>query len=88
MGPRAGLDRCGKPHPPTGIRFPDGPARSRSLDRLRYPDHGVLLYIYIVISCRAVNPLRLDYDRQSGNVVEGKLCCFIKYSLTKFSHGK
>ena len=28
MGLRAGLDRCGKSRPPTGIRSPDRPARS------------------------------------------------------------
>ena len=38
MGPRAGLDRCGKSRP-TGIRYPDRPARSQSLYRLRYPAH-------------------------------------------------
>ena len=37
VGPRAGLDRCGKPHPPTGIRSPDRPARSQSLYRLSSP---------------------------------------------------
>ena len=28
MGPRVGLDKCGKSRPPTGIRSPDSPARS------------------------------------------------------------
>ena len=28
MGPRSGLDRCGKSRPPTGIRSPDRPPRS------------------------------------------------------------
>jgi hypothetical protein len=28
VGPRAGLDGCGKSRPPTGIRSPDRPARS------------------------------------------------------------
>jgi hypothetical protein len=37
VGPRAGLDRCGKSRPPTGIRSPDCPARSQSLYRLSYP---------------------------------------------------
>ena len=37
MGPRTGLEECGKSHP-TGIRTPDRPARSESLYRLRYPD--------------------------------------------------
>jgi hypothetical protein len=36
VGPRAGLDGCGKSRP-TGIRSPDRPARSESLYRLRYP---------------------------------------------------
>ena len=36
MGPRAGLDRCGKSGP-TGIRSSDSPARSQSLYRLSYP---------------------------------------------------
>ena len=30
VGPRAGLDGCGKSHPPTGIRSPDLPARSEA----------------------------------------------------------
>ena len=36
MGPRAGLDVCGKSRPPTGIGSPDLPARSQSLYRLSY----------------------------------------------------
>jgi hypothetical protein len=35
VGPRAGLDRCGKSRP-TEIRSPDRPARSQSLYRLSY----------------------------------------------------
>jgi len=38
VGPRAGLDSCGKSRP-TGIRSPDHPAHSQSLYRLRYPAH-------------------------------------------------
>ena len=34
MGPRAGLDGCGKSRPTTGIRSPDRPASSESLYRL------------------------------------------------------
>ena len=37
VGPRAGLDGCGKSRPPTGIRSPDRPARSQSLYWLGYP---------------------------------------------------
>jgi hypothetical protein len=36
VGPRAGLDGCGK-SPPNGILSPDRPARSESLYQLRYP---------------------------------------------------
>ena len=39
VGPRAGLDRCGKSRAPTGIRSPDRPVRSQSLYPLRYPAH-------------------------------------------------
>ena len=38
VGPRAGLDRCGKSRI-TGIRSPDRPSRSQSLYRLSYPAH-------------------------------------------------
>ena len=34
VGPRAGLDGCGKSRPPTEIRSPDRPTRSESLYRL------------------------------------------------------
>ena len=36
VGPRAGLDECGKSRPPAGIRSPDQPARSESLSWLFY----------------------------------------------------
>jgi len=36
VGPRAGLDRCGKSRPPAGVRSPDHPACSRWLYRLSY----------------------------------------------------
>jgi hypothetical protein len=38
VGPRTGLDRCGKSRP-TGIRSPDRPAHSYSLYRLSYTAH-------------------------------------------------
>jgi hypothetical protein len=37
LGPRAGLDRCGKSRSPIGIRSRDRPASSESLYRLSYP---------------------------------------------------
>ena len=36
VGPRVGLDGCGKSQPPTGIRSLDRPVRSESLYRLSY----------------------------------------------------
>jgi hypothetical protein len=44
VGPKAGLDRCGKSRP-TGIRSPDHPARNQSLYRLSYPAY----YIHVGI---------------------------------------
>ena len=41
VGPRGGLNGCGKSH--TGIRYPDRPIRSESLYRLLYP--GPHLYL-------------------------------------------
>jgi hypothetical protein len=35
LGPRTGLDWCGKSRLPTGIRSPDRPARSESLYLIR-----------------------------------------------------
>ena len=55
VGPKAGLDRCEKSRP-TGIRPPDRPARSQSLDRLRYPALG---------RCRSKDILR---DVKAGDV--------------------
>jgi hypothetical protein len=45
VGPRAGLDRCGKSRPHR-IRYPDRPARSQSLYQLRYPAHLLLSWRY------------------------------------------
>jgi hypothetical protein len=57
VGPRAGLDRCGKSRP-TGIRSPDRPARSQSLYRLSYPAHS-LRYTYCFFAANMVNRKRL-----------------------------
>jgi hypothetical protein len=43
VGPRAGLDRCGK-LAPNGIRSPDRPARSESLYRLSYHGPQILAF--------------------------------------------
>jgi hypothetical protein len=58
VGPMAGLERCGKSRPPTGIRSSDRPACSQSLYRLSYP--GPLTYIRCVynrtlrVVCRSI----------------------------------
>ena len=44
VGPRAGLDRCGK-YRPTGIRSPDRPAHSQSPYRLSYPARNLVCTI-------------------------------------------
>ena len=49
MGPRAGLDGCGK-SASTGIRSPDRPARSESLYRLRHSGPQILHLRYIFCS--------------------------------------
>jgi hypothetical protein len=48
VGPRAGLDGCGKSRP-TRIRYPDGPACSKSLYTLSYPGHEPLWAQHIII---------------------------------------
>jgi hypothetical protein len=48
VGPRAGLDGCGKSRLPTGILSPDLPARSESLYRLSYPGPAEKHAIYFI----------------------------------------
>jgi len=55
VGPRAGLDECGKFRPPhTGIRFPDRQARIESLYRLSYRGPPLLMYVYVTsaLTCK------------------------------------
>jgi hypothetical protein len=54
VGPRAGLNRCGKSPPPTGIRYPDRSARSQSLYRLSYPA-TIIIIIIINVDIEASN---------------------------------
>ena len=63
MGPRTGLDGCGKSHPPTGIRSSERPAPTESLDRLSYPGtsttavHNISqLQASVFLICRSVRP--------------------------------
>jgi len=82
VGPRAGLERCGKSRPPTGIRSPDCPARSHSLYRLRYPAHvtrGRYCNIYKIPSSEMVwscgknaksTSAKTNYDSEDGRSKE------------------
>jgi hypothetical protein len=47
VGPRAGLDGCGKVAPQTGIRFPNRSARSESVYRLSYPSPPGNMKLYL-----------------------------------------
>ena len=60
MGPRAGLDGRGKSRH-TGIRFPDRPARSQSLYRLRYPAHLYILALQLFSNTRKAKHA-IDYE--------------------------
>jgi hypothetical protein len=59
-GPRAGLNRCGKIWPHTGIRSSDRPARSESLYRLSRPgplrrgQYTVLIFLTLDKICLCV----------------------------------
>ena len=64
VGPRAGLDRCGKSRPHRNS-IPDRPARSQSLYRLSYRAHRVLLYKYTFPSTS--NEMRLN-DYYGGEI--------------------
>ena len=74
MGPRAGLDECEKPPPPTGIRSPDRSARSKSLYRLSYPGPPASV-------CRAIKWLRMRFvglcytEKQEMHKCIHNFCC-------------
>ena len=48
VGPRVGLDGCGK-FRPTGIRSPDRPDHSESLYRLPYPGPYIYKHFYLIV---------------------------------------
>ena len=64
MGPRAGLDGCGK-SPLTGIRSPDRPACSQSLYRLSYRPKDNLEERKMSSSCRIFRYVALSLNRLS-----------------------
>ena len=62
MGPRVGLNRCEKSRPPTGIRFPDRPARSQPVAIPRYATRPTDLQIVQPVASR-YTPLRYPAHR-------------------------
>jgi hypothetical protein len=68
VGPRAGLDRCGKYRPPTGIRSPDRPARTQSLYRLSYPAHPITV-IFSLITLLGVKIIHFEIGQIRLKVV-------------------
>jgi hypothetical protein len=72
MGPRAGLDGCGKyrpPPPPTGIRSPNRPARSESLYRVSYPGPPDKMEYTVKISSSATSGGSYSHTFPSSNPV-------------------
>ena len=72
VGPRAGLDRCGKSRPPPGIDPPDRPARSQSIYRLSYPAHN------------CINPTRISKTRKKRKELRGNLTSPESRTVTTF----
>ena len=72
VGPRAGLDRCGKSRPPTGIRSPDRPARSQSLYRLSYTAH--CFGLKTPCNLRRTRRLTRGFSRKSANLMYCAYC--------------
>ena len=73
VGPKAGLDMCGKSPPPTGIRSPDRPACSQSLYWLSYPAHlssNAYILNYSTVFCFCKSILR-------SCLMPYSFCCFI-----------
>ena len=69
MGPRAGLDRCGKSRP-TGIRSPDRSARSQSLYQLSYPANSVTQWHLYELMCSLLERAEFKIKRKfAGSVL-------------------
>jgi hypothetical protein len=79
VGPRAGLDRCGKSRP-TGIRSPDLPARRESLYRLSYPGSKPRQYSLIYTLALWYSLLLLGY-KTVQHVTVLNVCLFIFLAL-------
>ena len=88
VGPRAGLDGCGKSRPPPGIRSPDRPARSESLYRLSYPgpqwwfNMQNILYQVHLLQLRVVNSA--GYSQNMPSVVKCDVILTFREIVTTF----
>ena len=58
MGPRAGLDRCGKISPPTGFRSPDSPARSSVAIPTELPGPVAFVVTWYIALCDVKDSVR------------------------------
>jgi hypothetical protein len=74
VGPRAGLDGCGKSCP-IGIRSPDRPSRSESLYRLSYPGRHYYYYylpqlcflsVVIVLTVVQTKQIRINIHKRKN----------------------
>ena len=72
VGPRAGLDGCGKSRP-TGIRSPDRPARSQSLYRLRYPGPKSLPLTFNILHTHPFSNIISDRPTLHPHKTTGKI---------------
>ena len=63
MGPRVGLDRCGKSHP-TRIQYPDRSARSQSLYQIHYPAH---IFCAIIVKYIPLCNASLEDENEVGH---------------------
>ena len=70
MGPRAGLDTCGKYRPHTGIRSLDRAAHSQSLYRLSYRAHKIRYRYYKNMRLPELRPRTIDFLNQQ---LEGEI---------------
>ena len=81
MGLRAGLDRCGKSRPPTGIRSPYRPARSQSLYRLSYRAH--ILHVKSKVKVTLVQALRRCTGRTAHRGSRGIALPFLDHGTRR-----
>ena len=91
MGPRAGLDRCGKSRP-TGIRSPHRPPRSQSLYRLSYRAH-IGIYrptLMLSVSCKQVRSPIVVHSQSLGHrsATRGTAKAFIFHPKLKYREWK